>query len=150
MVRVIHNAGPDGIQLDVALACEQVAVRLHERCLVPALPERSGSIVKVVEVAHVSPAQRLHRCGQRGRPLRRGEQVHVVRHEDVGVDSEAMPGGQEAQALVEVESIAVGPEDRLPVVAAHHDVHRRGFHEKAREACHPASTRRQGAASTEM
>ncbi|QJR14795.1 hypothetical protein DSM104440_01605 [Usitatibacter palustris] len=106
------------IELDVALACEQVALGLDEVGLVASLPQRSGAFMEVIEVAYVTAAQSLHHsrnsaCGVAGR-----QEVEVVGHQDVGMDGDAAIARHLRQATMQKDAVALAHHDRLPVVAA--------------------------------
>ena len=51
-----------------------------------ALPQRAGTPMRIVEVAHVAASHRLHHLGQPLGSLGCGQQMEMVIHQDVGVD----------------------------------------------------------------
>jgi hypothetical protein len=53
---------------------------------------------------------------------------------------ESIRGGEPREALVEEDLIAIGGEDRLAVVAPHHDVRGNTFHEQSSEPGHARQT----------
>jgi hypothetical protein len=52
--RVVHQGGPYGVELDIALAQQSIGVFLHQRPLVAAVPQRTGAVIGFVDVAYVA------------------------------------------------------------------------------------------------
>ncbi len=122
--RVFHHSRPHRIEFDVAVAQQQVLLGIHQTRLEASLPQGPASLVDAIHVLHVPPSQALHEPGDAVLPLRAHEQVHVVRHEHVGVQVAAVL----VRALpepVQIEAIVLlRKEAGLPVVAALHYVQR--------------------------
>lgn len=83
--RVIHHRGAHGIELDVALAAEQIGFGLDQRGLVAAVPQGSTATVGGVDVLHVAPAQGDDEPRDGFGVLGRDKQMDVVCHQGVGV-----------------------------------------------------------------
>lgn len=119
---VFHHARTQRVELDVALAAQQVVIVHHRAGLVPPLPQRAGPAVVVVDVSHVSATERLHHACHLATRQRGDQQVHVVGHQHVGVDAAVLAPGDVAQILQIADVVDVGEEARLAVVAALDDV----------------------------
>jgi hypothetical protein len=78
----------------------------------------------------------LERHGERVGPLRDGDQVHVVRHEAVAEQGEAMEPASVLEELQVNEAGGVGFEDEPARVAALGDVMRRVDRNRAGQAGH--------------
>jgi hypothetical protein len=83
--RVIHHRRANGVELDVALTGQKMAVRMHHRGLVAAIPECSGTPVGAVDVLHVATTNRHDEPGDEAGLLGGQQEVHMVGHEHVGV-----------------------------------------------------------------
>ena len=74
--------------------------------------------MSLVERLHVALADVAHRARQ-GVPIHgRQEQMHMVAHEDVGVNADMVLRHRLAQKLIEVPAIEVVDEDRAAIDAA--------------------------------
>lgn len=138
--RVRDEARADRIQLDVALAILEVAPGLDDGRAVAALPQGAGAAVEPVDVRDVAAADVLHhpRDGERRRPG--GEDVHVVAHEDVGVERDLVGLRRELHASQKVVTVGFLEEDVLAVVPAHDHVLRDSGNEDAPVPSHGVST----------
>ena len=65
------------------MAPHQVVASFDRTGLVATLPERARPAVSVVDVAHVTPAERLHQSADRACGGRRDEQVDMVGHQHI-------------------------------------------------------------------
>lgn len=63
---VRHHARPDWIQLDVALAGKQVAVRFDHGQAEAPFEERAGTVIRSVHLLHIALTEVLH---EQRRPL---------------------------------------------------------------------------------
>jgi hypothetical protein len=75
-----------------------------------------------VEPDHVTPTQSLHQPAERGRFVRRQQQVNVIRHQDVGMHGHLMCRRKVAQQSEKALAVGGVAKDLLPVVAALDDV----------------------------
>jgi hypothetical protein len=81
------NARPDRIQLDIPIALEQIGLTVYEAGLESTVPQRSGSLHRVVEEADIATPDALHQPAYAPGTSRGDQQVHVVAHQNVGVDT---------------------------------------------------------------
>jgi hypothetical protein len=134
--RVLDQARPHRIRLDVALRVDEVALALHQRSAVSPLPQRAGAAIHAIDVRHEVPPDGLDGAGDALRRPAGGQDVHVVGHQDVGVHRNIVLARGFAEAAQEVATVRVREEDVLAVVAAHDDVLRDAGDEEPLEPCH--------------
>jgi hypothetical protein len=81
IARGLYHVRANRVQLDVALAGEQIAVRLDDRRAKAPFEKRAGPTVGPVDVLHLALSQSLHK--QRRSPIgcRCHEQVQMIGHE---------------------------------------------------------------------
>lgn len=125
MRRVIDHPRTHRIQLDVALAAQQISLALDTRRFVAAIPQRTSPPISLIDVLNIAPPEHdqqsrngLQLC------LRRQQQMHVIGHQYTGVQLAAgiaQPIGQPRQVGAVV---LIAEETGVPVVAALHDVQR--------------------------
>lgn len=82
---IIRHTRADGIEVDVAEAAQHVAFAVDQAGLVAAFPQCSGALVTGIELADVAASELLHEARHRADLWRRDQQVHMVVHQDVGV-----------------------------------------------------------------
>jgi hypothetical protein len=99
-------------------------------------------LVQEVEPADVSAPERLHHPGQRLNMTRRSEQVHVIVHQDIGVDRHVVRARRVVQAVEIEQAIGDAREHRRTIVAALDDVQRGAGVVEARLTGHAASVHR--------
>lgn len=87
---MFHHLGPDRVQLDVAVAGQDVVLALGEAGPEATLPKRSRSLVGAVDVLHIALPEVLHHEGGAVFSLRGDQQVNVVGHQDIGVNQAAV------------------------------------------------------------
>lgn len=82
---IANNLSANGVKLDVALAGQEVGVRLHETRPVTSLPKCACPAVTTIQRLHIGWPERLHRKWQG--LLVRGcdQQMHMVGHEYISV-----------------------------------------------------------------
>ena len=104
------------------MALQQMGIAGDQAGLVPAFPERTGAVVRMVDIADVASAECLHHATDIADIGRCDEQVNMVGHQYVSMDRAAFLLGD----LIEVPQVAliiVGSEEEgLAVVAALDDV----------------------------
>jgi hypothetical protein len=83
---IANYAGAYRIELNVALAYEQVGLCLHERGFVLTMPGSNGLPVSVIDVLDVSPPHGDNQTRDRRRSFRGEQEVDMVRHQGVGMD----------------------------------------------------------------
>lgn len=120
--RIIRHACPDRIELDVAVAGKNVAFAIHEARLVAPLPQSAAAPVPGIEQADVPAPESLHHPTDVAGGRWRRQQVHVVVHQDIGMEAHAAGREQFAQQLQVAQPVAVIEEAGQAVVAALHDV----------------------------
>jgi hypothetical protein len=143
LARMTYHSGAHGVQLDVAMTDHQICIAVDRRCAISPFPQGSGAAPRIVHVAHIATAERLHRARKAFGALRRQQQVDVVGHQHVGMDVAAVfpHGGQ--QPSQENFAILVRMENRLPVVAALDHMQRLFRHKVAAKPSHESSIRSQ-------
>jgi hypothetical protein len=111
-----------GIKLDVALAQQQIGLGLDQRGLVAAIPQGAGAPVGAIDVLDVAAAHRDEQPRHRAGVRRAEEQMDVIGHQHVGVETAALP----PQRLVQPAKIGVPvllvEEAGATVVAPLHDM----------------------------
>lgn len=55
IVRCNNHGGADGIEFDIAVASQKIALAVHEAGLVATFPESSSTSVGAIEIGNVSP-----------------------------------------------------------------------------------------------
>lgn len=139
LVGCSDHAGGNWIHLDVAIAGKQVVIGIDQAGLVPALPQRAGAAIALVDIKHVISAHVLHQPGDRVLLLRSHQQMHMVGHEHVGVQPNAKAPQPLSQQLQVEQVVIITEETDRPIIAALNDMGRytRKVHPKF--ACHGSS-----------
>ena len=88
---VVNHGCPDWVEFNISLASQQISFVLNDARFEPAFIKRTGSLVLVIEIANVMPAQELHGARNSGRAGRGHQQVNMVCHEHPGMDVDAEP-----------------------------------------------------------
>ena len=138
---VVDDPRSDRIQFDVAIAGESVARVSDQRGFETAFPKCPRPAISGVEASHVTPADRLHharRCAGLGR---RREQMHMIGHQDVGVQRATVLAGCFGEFLKVVAVVGIRCETRLPVDTALNDVQRDAGQVEARLAGYETGSR---------
>lgn len=134
--RIGAHARANRVELDIAVAAQQVGVAIDEGGFVAAFPERARAAVAIVDVANVTPPQRLHEAGDLATALRGHQQVHVVGHQYIGVNLAAVAQRDFPEVLQIAMPIGIGEEAGLAIVAALDNVLGNAGEVDARPACH--------------
>ena len=140
-LRRCDHAGPHRVEFDVAVAGQQVTRAVHQRRLESPFPEGARPAIAGIERPHVAPPDRLHHARRRAALGRGEQQVHVVGHQDVGMDRATMLQGRFPQFLAIAREIRAVRETGLAIVAALHHMLRDSRQVQSRKACHVASLR---------
>lgn len=80
LFRSRYHIGPDRIQFDIPVTGQQIAIVLHQACLMTDFPQGAGAIVFLVNVLRVTTARYLHRIGYRGFHRCRSKEMYVIGH----------------------------------------------------------------------
>jgi hypothetical protein len=93
-----------GVELDIARAGEQIALAVGKARAEAPRPERAAAAIAAVDVVRMGLRQMLHqqRAALRGR--RRVQQMHVVRHQAIGVHR-AVEALGEAPQMLQIEGV---------------------------------------------
>jgi len=92
--RLVDHACANRVELDLALAGQQIFVGLHQRGFVPAVPERAGASIRFVEVLNVAPPE-CHDESDHGLARRRREQqMHMIGHQHIRVQRTSASANQ--------------------------------------------------------
>lgn len=96
---VFHHRRAHGVKLNVAIADQQIPLGIDYGRPVAAFPKSPGSLVVAVEVLDVASAHRLHHLADTHFRVRRHQEMHMVGHENIGVDIAAVSVRCHNQAL---------------------------------------------------
>ncbi len=122
--RVGHHPRPHRVELDVALARQQIAFGLHHAGFVAPFPQAAGAPVEAVGVLDVAAPERLNQTRRGARFRRCQQQMDVIGHQGVGVDGAATSASRLFQPMEIAVVIFIGKKARLAVDAALNDVQR--------------------------
>lgn len=122
MLRMLDHRGANGVELDIAVRGKKVVIRVDQAGFEASFPQRSGASMAVVEGRHIRLAKLAH--GQRylARLVGTDEQMHVIAHQNVGVNSQAMFRGALAQQTEVVATVVVIQKDGASIDPALCDV----------------------------
>ena len=119
---IVGHACTYRVEVDVAHATQKVIGTIDKTGFVAALPERAGAAMARIELADVLAAELLHQATDGTGRGWRGQQVHMVVHQHVGV--KLAVGGEQCfvQELPVASAVDIVEEAGQAVVAALHDV----------------------------
>jgi len=123
-MRLCRHPRTHRIELDISVTREKVLVAVHEGCLEPPLPHRACAAAAIVDDTHISATEVLHHPGRGAGLLRRREQMHVIRHQYVGMHQAAVCRCCIGEAIEIQPVIVTGIKAGCPVVAALDNVQR--------------------------
>ena len=83
--RIIRHARTHGVEFDIPVAVQHIAFAVDQAGFVTAFPQRAGTTVASVELADVAASEFLHQACNSSDFWRRGQQMHMVVHQDVRV-----------------------------------------------------------------
>jgi len=116
--RMRHHARPHGIELDIAIAGQDIGFFLQQAGAKTSLPQRAAAPVSPIDVLHIALSQRLHQLAQAVGCSRRQQQMHMIGHQAPGMDGATMFFGLLAE-MIQVEAVIfLGIKARRTVVAA--------------------------------
>lgn len=120
----LDHRGSNRVEFDVAVRGEQVAIRVDQAGLETSFPQRSAASMAAVECGDIGLAELAH--GQRHRSWLAGadEQMHVVAHQHVGVDAQAVSCRALAKQAKVMATILVVQKDGATIDPALRDVER--------------------------
>jgi hypothetical protein len=120
--QVVGRIGTHGcahrVELNISIAVQQIGVAIYQGRFVASFPERSGAVVAVVDVADVSPPQRLHEAGDLSAAGRRHQQVDVIGHQYIGMHGTAFTQRDLLEILQVALAVHVSEKAGLAVIAA--------------------------------
>ena len=119
---IVRHAGSDGIEIDIAVAVQHIAFAVDQACLVAALPQCSGTPMTDIELADVAASEFLHQASNRADVGRRDQQMNVIVHQHISVQSAACIQQRFAQQGDIALSIVLVEKAGQAVVAALDDV----------------------------
>ena len=131
------HAGAHRIQLDVAHAGEQVRLAVHEARSEASLEKGAGPVPTQVDQPRELAPDALHQFRELAAKMAGGEQVHVVRHQDVRMEVaratvQRLPHEPQEDVAVRIVAKEIGA-----VVAADHEVLGNAGDVDSGEAGHP-------------
>lgn len=91
LLRRNHHASPNRVQLNIAVAHQQIIVRINQTGFVSAFPKRTGPTIGVIDMPDIQPAHMLHDPGNAFRILRRHQQMNMSGHQHIGVQRHPIP-----------------------------------------------------------
>ena len=80
----------NGVQLDITHQCQQIAFTVDHGRPIASFPKRSASLVGKIEILHIAPSNGLKHLAVAVLAFRRGEQVDMVAHPDIGMHRQAV------------------------------------------------------------
>ena len=119
--QVRHQAGPEGVQVEVPHELQEVRLLLTNDRLVPVLEQMAHPAVAAIEGPAIAGEAGPHAPGQGRRPGPQ-EEVGMVRQETPSVDGHRAGRGLPRQAADELPSVAAIAEDRAPLDPPPHAV----------------------------
>lgn len=135
-----HDARANGIELDVSIAGKGVVFAVHQGRLEPPLPERAGTPVAGVEAADIPAPDGLHHPRYPAWFVRGREQMHMIGHQYISVQSAAVSKRGFAQFLPISKIVGCVRKTSLPVIAALDDMLRNSGQIQAGQAGHVGSS----------
>lgn len=93
----LDHRGTNRVELDIPIRGEQVAVRVDQTGFEASFPQRSSASMATVESGDISLTQLAHAQRYLAGPVGTDEQVHVIAHQNVGVDAQTVARGALAQ-----------------------------------------------------
>jgi len=119
----LHNAGSNGVEMDIAGQLHKVGIRIDQHSLEPALEKMTAAAAPPVDPAGVPESDVLHDAGQMNFS-NLDRQVDVGGHEAEGMDAMPVTCSSFLQKQIEAITVGIFKEDVLAAVAAqHHVVH---------------------------
>src|SRR5262245_8174689 len=118
VLRLAHHSGLYGVVFDISQTREEVAFVSNDEGRVTTVPQRAGAIVLAIVVLHVSPAEVLDGALQRGRVLRRHNQMVVIVHEREPMEVGSPVSCRGLEDLEEGPAVVIVGEDWSAIVAA--------------------------------
>jgi len=119
--QLVHQAAPDGIQMDVPGQLQQIRVLFADDGLVPILKQTAVPLVPPIEIDHI-PGEQPLQAPEKRPPARSHQEMEVVRHEGPRIDGQAPVLRQLREPIHEIRPVLVTPEDFGAVDAPTHDV----------------------------
>lgn len=120
-LRVVDDAGPHRVQVNVADQLFQVAVPLHQDGSVASLEQMSRSPVLPIDEPGVAAGKDLHEDGE-GLCAGLNRHVHVIGHPAIGVQAMLITGQAVSQESLPFAAVFIVEEDGLAAVAAQDNV----------------------------
>lgn len=124
MLGLLDHRGTNGVELDIPIRGEQVAVRVDETGFEASFPQGSAASMAAVECCDVRLSQLTHGQRHLSRFVGTDEQVHVIAYQHVGVDAQTVADGALAQQAQIVATIVVIQKDGAAIDPALSDVER--------------------------
>jgi hypothetical protein len=86
----VTNPRPHRAQLDIAHVRQDIVIFLRQARTKPPHPKRPATPVSPVEILHIALPHRLHQPPGAIRRIRRNQQMHMIRHQHIGMDVAAV------------------------------------------------------------
>ncbi len=125
---VLHHSGPDGVHLNVSLTGKKVGFLLDNAGTESALPKGSASLISPVDILDIALPEPFHQAACAVFLFRGEQEVDMVCHEGIGMDSALCFFRIFLQPIKIKEIVFFGEEAGLPVIAALDDVERGARH----------------------
>lgn len=136
MFGLLDHRGTNRVELDIPIRGQQVAIRVDQAGFEASFPQRSGASMATVEGSDVSLTQLAHGQRHLARGVGADEQVHMIAHQNVSVDAQAVSCCALAQQVQIVAAIFVIQKDAAAIGPALRDVERYAGDLQARLAGH--------------
>ena len=94
-----HHARPHRVTLDLTVARQEIRFRLHQTCPVAPFPSGARAVVRRVALLHIPTAYGLHDLGETVCLVRGHPQVHMIRHQHIGMHAAVIRRGSGVQTL---------------------------------------------------
>lgn len=113
---------PHGIEFDVAVTAKQIALAIDQTRFVPALPQRAGATIAIIDIAHVTSPQRLHHPSDLPAGPRCHKQVHMIGHQHISMDGTIFAQTDLPQLVQIADAVNILEEARQTIITALHDM----------------------------
>src|SRR5215831_15570708 len=138
LLRTIHDASADWIQMDVAHQFGQISFALAQRCFIPSLHQMAAALMSSIVILTITGKRPLHDPANVVR-LSLYQQVHVVGHETISVKKERQQPLLLCQQREELFVIRCAVEYLSAIIATGDDVIQTTGNFQARFAGHKAA-----------
>jgi hypothetical protein len=142
VLRISHYLGSNWVEINITSAGKQIAIRLYGTALKPSFPRCASALLEPIDPTSMPASQPFHQQTETAGVLSRvDDQVNVIRHQAVAVDSQIERLPKLAKALEVRQAIAVRDEHSFAVVPTLDNVMWVAWHYDAATSWHPCLLR---------